>query len=254
MEQEIGLESGVQDVLDMAHVLPDLVEPEPTLEVAPVAPLAPVAPVLQGGLLAASRSELAIKRAIDIFVSVLALLLLTPLLLVVAAAVGLTSAGPIFYIQQRVGRDGTPIRMFKFRSMYDHAHDHREEHVERNMHNGPIFKIRDDPRITPVGRIIRRFSIDELPQLFNVLIGQMSLVGPRPPLPEEFVYYGPRERLRLLAKPGVTCIWQVSGRSNLDFDTWMNMDLEYIQNWSLWLDLKLLGKTVPAVLTGRGAY
>lgn len=122
------------------------------------------------------------------------------------------------------------------------------------MHQGPIFKIRDDPRITPVGRAIRRLSIDEFPQFFNVLMGNMSLVGPRPALPEEFLDYTDRERERLLVKPGVTCIWQVSGRSDIDFDTWIDMDLEYIEEWSLSLDLKLLVRTVPAVLTGRGAY
>jgi lipopolysaccharide/colanic/teichoic acid biosynthesis glycosyltransferase len=144
--------------------------------------------------------------------------------------------------------------MAKFRSMYMDAHDHRDEHVHSNMHVGPIFKIRDDPRVTPVGRAIRRFSIDELPQLFNVLLGNMSLVGPRPPLPEEFLRYSARDRGRIAVKPGVTCIWQVSGRSDLDFETWIDMDLEYIQTWSLRLDLRLLAKTVPAVLTGRGAY
>ena len=122
------------------------------------------------------------------------------------------------------------------------------------MHDGPIFKIRDDPRVTSVGRVIRRLSIDELPQLFNVLKGDMSLVGPRPPLTEECSHYTARERQRLLVKPGVTCIWQVSGRSDLDFQTWVDMDLEYIQTWTLRLDLVLLLKTIPAVLSGRGAY
>jgi lipopolysaccharide/colanic/teichoic acid biosynthesis glycosyltransferase len=175
-------------------------------------------------------------------------------LLAVAILVGVTSRGPIFYVQERVGRAGKPFRMLKFRSMYRDAHDRRFEHVEQNMHQGPIFKIRDDPRITPIGRAIRRLSIDELPQFFNVLMGHMSLVGPRPALPEEFLDYTDRERQRLLVKPGVTCIWQVSGRSDIDFKTWIDMDLEYIETWSVRLDLKLLAKTVPAVLSGRGAY
>ena len=144
--------------------------------------------------------------------------------------------------------------MVKFRSMYRNAHDRRQEHLGQNMHQGPIFKIRDDPRITPVGRAMRKLSIDELPQFFNVLMGHMSLVGPRPALTEEFLDYTERERERLLVKPGVTCIWQVSGRSDIDFQTWIDMDLEYIETWSLLLDLKLLMRTVPAVVTGRGAY
>ena len=186
--------------------------------------------------------------------SVLAVVVLTPLLLAVAILVATTSRGPIFYVQERVGRGGKPFRIVKFRSMYRDAHDRRGEHAAQNIHHGPIFKIRDDPRITPVGRAIRRLSIDELPQFFNVLVGSMSLVGPRPALPEEFLDYTDRERGRLLVKPGVTCIWQVSGRSDVDFDTWIDMDLEYIEEWSLRLDLKLLAKTVPAVISGRGAY
>jgi lipopolysaccharide/colanic/teichoic acid biosynthesis glycosyltransferase len=166
----------------------------------------------------------------------------------------ISSRGPVFYVQERVGRDGGPFRMLKFRSMYRDSHERRNEHAELNIHEGPIFKIRDDPRITPVGRAIRRLSIDELPQFFNVLMGNMSLVGPRPALPEEFLDYSERERARLLVKPGVTCIWQVSGRSDVDFDTGIDMDLEYIEEWSLRLDLKLLARTVPAVISGRGAY
>ena len=205
-------------------------------------------------LLGAAWWQLAVKRALDIVMSTLAIVVLTPLLLAVALLVIVTSPGPVFYVQERVGRGGQPFRMVKFRSMYRNAHDRREEHVGQNMHQGPIFKIRDDPRITPVGRAIRRLSIDELPQFFNVLMGHMSLVGPRPALPEEFLDYTERERERLLVKPGVTCIWQVSGRSDIDFQTWVDMDLDYIETWSLLLDLKLLVRTVPAVLTGRGAY
>ena len=208
----------------------------------------------QRGLLEAATWQRAAKRGMDIVMSGLAVVVLTPLLLAVAILVGITSRGPIFYIQERVGRGGKPFRMVKFRSMYRDAHERRGEHAGQNIHHGPIFKIRDDPRITPVGKAIRRLSIDELPQFFNVLVGSMSLVGPRPALPEEFLDYTDRERGRLLVKPGVTCIWQVSGRSDVDFDTWIDMDLEYIEEWSLRLDLKLLAKTVPAVITGRGAY
>lgn len=214
----------------------------------------PLAELPTRGLPGATRWRLAVKRSMDIVLSAVAIVILTPLLLAVALLVKVTSRGPVFYVQERVGRAGEPFRMLKFRSMHLDAHDRRDEHVDANIHQGPIFKIRDDPRVTPVGHVIRRLSIDELPQLFNVLVGNMSLVGPRPPLPEEFLDYTARERQRLLVKPGVTCIWQVSGRSDIDFPTWVEMDLDYIRTWSLWLDLKLLLKTVPAVLSGRGAY
>ena len=208
----------------------------------------------QRGLLNADVWQVAVKRAMDIVASALAIVVLTPVLLAVALLIKTTSRGSVFYVQERVGRDGKPFRMMKFRSMYRDAHEQRNEHAELNIHQGPIFKIRDDPRITPVGHAIRRLSIDELPQFFNVLMGSMSLVGPRPALPEEFLDYTERERQRLLVKPGVTCIWQVSGRSDIDFETWVDMDLEYIEEWSLRLDLMLLMKTVPAVISGRGAY
>ena len=200
------------------------------------------------------RWRLAVKRVVDVVVSGLAIIVLAPFLAAVALLVKVTSRGPVFFVQERVGRGGEPFRMIKFRSMYVDAHDDRDEHLVDNIHDGPIFKIREDPRVTAVGRVIRRLSIDELPQLFNVLKGNMSLVGPRPPLPEELLTYTEREMERLLVKPGITCIWQVSGRSDLDFQTWVDMDLEYIDNWSLRLDLKLLAKTLPAVITGRGAY
>ena len=207
------------------------------------------------GLLAAHRWQLACKRTVDIVGSGLGLLLLLPLLLAVTLAVKVSSPGPIFYVSERVGRGGRPIRMLKFRSMFHGAHGARDHHGHLNIHDsGPVFKIRDDPRVTRVGRLLRRFSIDELPQLWNVLRGDMSLVGPRPPLPEEFLHYGPREQRRLEVKPGITCIWQVSGRSDIDFETWIDMDIAYIDTWSLRLDARLLGRTVAAVLTGRGAY
>ena len=206
------------------------------------------------GLAAAALWQLAVKRLMDIVLSVLGIVVLAPVLIAVALLIGLTSRGPVFFVQERVGRGGRPFPMLKFRSMYRDAHARRDEHAEQNIHQGPIFKIPDDPRITPVGRAIRRLSIDELPQFFNVLMGTMSLVGPRPALQEEFLDYTERERERLQVKPGVTCIWQVSGRSDVDFDTWIDMDLEYIEDWSLRLDLKLLARTVPAVITGRGAY
>lgn len=194
------------------------------------------------------------KRALDVVGSLLGLILLAPLFVGVAAAVRLTSRGPAFYVQDRVGRSARTFRMVKFRSMYRDAHETRHELEPHNEVDGPAFKIQRDPRVTPIGRLLRRLSIDELPQLANVLRGEMSLVGPRPPLPGEVARWSERERGRLLVKPGLTCIWQVSGRSDLDYGTWVEMDLRYVREWSLWLDLKLLARTLPALVLGRGAY
>jgi lipopolysaccharide/colanic/teichoic acid biosynthesis glycosyltransferase len=210
---------------------------------------------LSTGLLVAPWWRLAIKRALDIVGSLILLLLLSPIFLVTAIAIAITSEGEVIHRQQRVGRNGRSFTMLKFRSMVVGAHEQRHLYEHRNDHEtGPIFKIRDDPRVTRVGRVIRRFSIDELPQLVNVLIGDMSLVGPRPPLPEEFETYNVRQQLRTLATPGLTCIWQVSGRSDVDFDSWVDMDLEYIKRWTIRLDLALLFKSVPSVIAGHGAY
>jgi exopolysaccharide biosynthesis polyprenyl glycosylphosphotransferase len=206
------------------------------------------------GLLGAGRSQLAFKRALDLTLGGLLLIVLSPLLLVVALLVKLTSHGPVLFVQKRVGKDGRPFSMLKFRSMCRDALERRAEHEALNLHTGPIFKAKDDPRVTRVGRFIRRLSIDEIPQLLNVLWGDMSLVGPRPCLPEEFARYDSRERQKILVKPGLTCIWQVSGRSDVGFDRWVEMDLSYISSWSFWLDLKLLFLTFPAVFSRRGAY
>jgi exopolysaccharide biosynthesis polyprenyl glycosylphosphotransferase len=212
------------------------------------------APTRLSGLLGAWWWQLAAKRALDVVGSVALLLVLTPVLVAVAVAVGLTSPGPILYRQRRVGRDGAPFTMLKFRSMVRNAHNDRDLHHADNEMSGPVFKIREDPRVTRVGRAIRRMSLDELPQLLNVLVGSMSLVGPRPALPEECAHYSEREMGRLAVKPGITCLWQVSGRSDVDFETWVEMDLEYIRTWSLRADIKLLLKTIPAVVSGKGAY
>jgi lipopolysaccharide/colanic/teichoic acid biosynthesis glycosyltransferase len=198
--------------------------------------------------------QLVAKRAIDVVGSTILLVTLLPVLLATAAAIALTSRGPVLFVHDRVGKGGRHFSMLKFRSMRIGAHDDLEHVRHLNEVAGPIFKIRNDPRITRVGRVIRKLSIDELPQLLNVLKGDMSLVGPRPPLPEEYATYGPRERGRLDVRPGLTCTWQVSGRSDLDFETWVEMDLEYIRDWSLRRDLVLMAKTVPAVLSRRGAY
>jgi exopolysaccharide biosynthesis polyprenyl glycosylphosphotransferase len=220
---------------------------------APIAD-ADVPPRVCGGLLAASSRQLLGKRVLDLVLALLALVLLSPVFLVTACAIKLSCAGPVLFPQERVGRDGKPFRMFKFRSMCLDAERQRSACLDLNECAGPLFKIGHDPRVTPVGRVLRTWSIDELPQLLNVIHGEMSLVGPRPPLPEECEHYGPRERQRLLVKPGITCIWQVSGRSDVEFAEQVRMDLDYITHWSLMMDLTLLMRTVPAVLERRGAY
>lgn len=217
-------------------------------------PIVEIDRLTDSGLAMASSSQIAVKRAVDILVALVALTLLLPLFFAVAAAIKLTSKGPVFFKQARVGRRGEKFNFYKFRSMRTTAVYEKPQLRELNEKDGPIFKIKNDPRITKVGRVIRKLSIDELPQLAHVLSGKMSLVGPRPHLPEEVAAYDARAARRLTVKPGITCIWQVSGRADLDFDTWIDLDLEYIDSWSLGLDAKLLVKTIPAVLSGKGAY
>lgn len=194
------------------------------------------------------------KRIIDVLGALAALLLASALMLATAVAVKINSPGPVFYWQYRLGKDGRPFRFYKFRSMTATAHDIRDSLIEQNEASGPVFKIRHDPRMTRVGRFIRKYSIDELPQLFHVLTGAMSLVGPRPPIPAEVEQYEPWQTERLAVKPGLTCLWQVSGRSDIGFEDWVRLDIEYVRTRNLWLDLKLLILTIPAVITGRGAY
>jgi lipopolysaccharide/colanic/teichoic acid biosynthesis glycosyltransferase len=175
------------------------------------------------------------------------------LLLLISLLILATMGRPVVYMQERIGYHGRRFRMLKFRSMVRDAERHREALASQNEVEGPVFKITRDPRITPLGRVLRKFSLDELPQLFNVLSGSMSLVGPRPlPVAEQQQISGPMRR-RLSMKPGITGLWQVSGRSDMPFDKWMQKDLEYLDNWSNLLDLKLLLLTIPAVITGRGA-
>lgn len=193
------------------------------------------------------------KRLLDVAVSAALLVVLSPLLLAVALAIKLTSPGPVLFAQRRVGMNNRTFTLYKFRSMYADADQRRHELTHLNEMDGPVFKIKNDPRITHVGRLIRRTSIDELPQLLNVLKGQMSLVGPRPPLPDEVERYDWLYRKRLSIKPGITCLWQVSGRNQVSFKRWMELDQIYVENWSLWLDIKILAKTIPAVLSLRGA-
>ncbi len=200
-------------------------------------------------------SNLTPKRLFDIVVSATALVLLSPLLLMVIWLISLDSKGPIFFFQTRVGKNSKKFQMWKFRSMYIDAEARKAALMKENeMKGGVLFKMKNDPRITQVGRFIRKFSIDELPQLWNVFIGDMSLVGPRPPVPSEVAQYTPYQRLRLKVTPGITCIWQVSGRSEIPFPKQVEMDLEYINNQSFWNDMVLLLQTVPAVLKAKGAY
>jgi exopolysaccharide biosynthesis polyprenyl glycosylphosphotransferase len=196
---------------------------------------------------------LLLKRTVDFVVSSVMLVGLSPLLALCALAVKTTSPGSVYFRQQRVGLNGRIFTLLKFRSMYRDAEERRKELERLNEASGPVFKMRRDPRITPVGRLLRRFSLDELPQLWNVFRGDMSLVGPRPPLPDEVRRYERWQRRRLSMKPGLTCLWQVAGRSNIGFDEWMKLDLAYIDNWSLKLDFVILLRTVPAVVLARGA-
>jgi exopolysaccharide biosynthesis polyprenyl glycosylphosphotransferase len=196
----------------------------------------------------------AVKRLFDIAVTSLMILLLAPIMITLALLVKLEDRGPIIFAQTRIGRWGRLFKMYKFRSMCPNAEERLREILPKNQHaQGVTFKMKDDPRVTRIGKWMRRYSLDELPQLFNVLRGEMSLVGPRPPLPREVDLYSIGDRRRLAATPGLTCFWQIGGRSEIDFKEQVNLDVLYIESQSLWLDFKILCKTIPAVLSGRGA-
>jgi len=195
------------------------------------------------------------KSSLDRIGAGLGLIALTPFFGLLAILIKLESPGPVLFSQTRIGLGGQPFRCWKLRSMYIDAEERKQELLQQNeMAGGMTFKMKRDPRVTRVGRFIRKASIDELPQLWNVFIGDMSLVGPRPPVPREVALYTARERLRLYVKPGITCIWQVSGRSDIPFPEQVLLDIEYIQKRTLWMDIKLLLRTLPAVLLARGAY
>lgn len=194
------------------------------------------------------------KRLFDVGAALVGLLLLLPLLPAILVLIKLDTPGPILFRQQRVGRYGRLFTCYKFRSMRADAEARKETLRHLNEASGAAFKIKDDPRITGVGRFLRRSSLDEFPQLLNVLKGEMSIIGPRPQITEEVLQYTPTQALRLLVKPGLTCLWQVSGRSQLDFEEWMALDLEYVRRRGTALDLWILGRTLPAVMERKGAY
>lgn len=184
------------------------------------------------------------KRLIDIVCSLMGIILLSPLFIIIAIIIKTTSKGPVFFSQKRVGRYGKTFDIYKFRSMVVNAEELKEKLAKQNEMSGPMFKMKDDPRITKVGKFIRKTSIDELPQLWNVLKGDMSLVGPRPSLPKEVAQFEIWMNKRLDVKPGLTCYWQVSGRNNIDFEDWMKLDIKYVEERSTWIDIKLIFKTV----------
>lgn len=194
-----------------------------------------------------------VKRFIDIFCSSLGIILLSPVFIIVGTIIKLDSKGPVIFSQKRVGKDGKEFKMYKFRSMVVNAEELKKKLMHQNEMSGPMFKMKDDPRITKIGKFIRKTSIDELPQLINVLKGEMSLVGPRPSLPKEVAQFEPWMMRRLDVKPGLTCYWQVSGRNNIDFDDWMKLDIKYVQDRSIKLDIKLIFKTFFVLFGDKNA-
>ena len=211
-------------------------------------------PLVEIREIAFSPAALVLKRIIDLTISLIGLVVLWPVFLLIGIAIKIDSPGPIFFKQERVGEDHRTFQIVKFRTMRKGAEEELDDLLEVNEADGPIFKIRDDPRVTSMGHFLRRTSLDELPQLINVIRGEMSLVGPRPPIPEEVAHYKPWHMKRLSVPPGITGLWQVSGRSNLAFDEMVLLDLYYIEHWSPWMDLALLLRTVPKVMAREGAY
>ena len=194
-----------------------------------------------------------IKRLIDVVFSFIGVLALSPLFIIIAIIIKTTSKGPVLFSQKRVGKNGKEFEMYKFRSMVVNAEELKEKLVAKNEMSGPMFKMKDDPRVTKVGKFIRKTSLDELPQLWNVIKGDMSLVGPRPSLPKEVAEFEEWMYRRLEVKPGLTCYWQVSGRNNIDFEDWMKLDIKYVDERSIWIDIKLIFKTVWVLFGDKNA-
>ncbi|MCM1135404.1 MAG: sugar transferase [Clostridium sp.] len=195
-----------------------------------------------------------VKRVLDIILSGIALIILSPVFLITIAAIKLEDGGPAFFVQSRAGKDMKTFKIYKFRSMYVNADEKLKELMKDNEQTGHAFKIKNDPRITKVGKFIRKVSIDELPQLINIIKGDMSIVGPRPILPFQMEECNDYEKQRLIVQPGLTCYWQIGGRANIKWEEWVEMDLDYIQDMSLWTDFKMIVKTIPAVIDSEGAY
>ena len=195
-----------------------------------------------------------IKRVMDVLLSAAALLILSPVFLITAVVIKCEDRGPVFFVQQRAGKDMKPFSIYKFRSMYVDAEKRMDEMMKNNEQTGHAFKIKNDPRITRAGKVIRRFSIDELPQLINIIKGDMSIVGPRPILTFQMEACSPYERQRLVVQPGLTCYWQIGGRADVTWEEWVELDLDYIEDMGLWTDFKMIARTVPVVFRGDGAY
>lgn len=201
-----------------------------------------------------NKGYLFVKRLLDIICSLTAIICLSPIMIITTLAIFIESPGNPIFAQKRVGRNGKIFKMYKFRSMCLDAEEKLKKLKQKNEADGPVFKMKNDPRITRVGHFIRKYSIDELMQLFNILKGDMSVIGPRPALPSEVAMYDDFAKLRLLVKPGLSCYWQVSGRSNIGFKEWMKLDVKYINDMNLWTDFKIVLLTIPAIFKGDGAY
>jgi exopolysaccharide biosynthesis polyprenyl glycosylphosphotransferase len=256
---EAGLNAGIGHAESLRHPIPltngharaqaEVWARLHTTRIAVARVEAPPAPaIVQGYYLRAG------KRMMDVVGAVLSLIVLSPVMALVALAIKLESRGPVLYRSTRIGKDGRPFTFLKFRSMVDGADRHRHTLSHLNEMDGPTFKISRDPRVTRIGRFLRVTSVDEIPQFLNVLRGEMSLVGPRPPIPEEVAQYEPWQLRRLDVRPGITCLWQISGRSRIGFQEWMRLDLEYIKRESFGLDVQILVRTIPAVISREGAY
>ena len=209
-------------------------------------------PVLKFVVTSAYYFALSVKFIFEYILSLLAVIVFLPFAFIIACMIKIESKGPVFFKQRRVGLHGRPFTMYKFRTMIQHSDELKKELEKKNEADGPVFKIKNDPRITKIGAFLRKTSLDEFPQFLNVLRGEMSVVGPRPPVPEEVALYQRPQLRRLSVKPGITCIWQVSGRNNIGFDEWMKLDLQYIDNWSLKLDFMLILKTINAIYRRTG--
>ncbi len=241
---ETAEKMGVTVYLTMQFYQPKIAKPSP-INIAGI-------PAVEYATAPVKNISMHLKTLTDKLGALIGIIITAPILILTAITIKLNSPGPILFKQTRTGINGRPFHLLKFRTMVIDAEEKKRELKELNEMSGPVFKIAKDPRITKIGRFLRKYSIDELPQLFNVLRGEMSLVGPRPPLPSEVAKFEPWQHRKLSVKPGLTCLWQTNGRNNIGFEEWMKLDLQYIDNWSLWEDAKIIVRTIPAVLKGTG--